>query len=191
MLLALGPVQLDAADSVVIFGIAEAGGLEGRPRASTSCDLVWLRGTVTPEQVSVARQLYDVPVGVDVDDVDLLPELAECGAVAAELRSPNPTSFTVALERGLTLWCTAADAKRAAAAGYEPSRIVVEAGAGPGVPGVTQYVDGPGGWGSVFAAVVSGARVVRTTDVRSVRRVVAVTDRLLAIDHRRHRTVTE
>ena len=173
MLLALHPLLLEAAARTIVVGV-----LDGSARASIAgADAVWL-DSPTAEQVASAVRDTRLPVGVTVDDVSALDGLLAAGATAVECGSPGIVE--VARDRGLSLWCPATQADRAIAIGLPAERIVSELGSSGGatVVGTTVAGDGPGTWGAVVRAVHGGARVVRTTDVRSVRRVVTVMDRL-------------
>lgn len=173
MLLALGPLLLDTAARTVVVGVLDGAG----PGAAVGADAVWLRRPTADQVASVSRDT-GLPVGVTVDDVTALDELVAAGAVAIECVSL--ATVDVALGRQLTMWCSPVQADRAIGAGVPVERIVcepAEAGA-PTVVGATIAGDGPCAWGEVLRVADAGARVVRTTDVRSVRRVVTVIDRL-------------
>ena len=177
MLTVPDPTRVDATPRTVIVGLVEAAALEAVEQAATGADALWLR-SATPEQVAAAIRATGLPVGVTSDDVTALEELVDAGAVALE--SATEGALALAAARGLTAWCRPAQGDGALARGVSVAKVVVE-----GRTGVTVAGDGPAAWGAVVRAVHGGATVLRTTDVRSVRRVVAVTDRLVSARHRR------
>ena len=172
MLLALGPLLLDTTVRTVVVGLVDEAG----PASCAGADAVWL-GSPTPRQVASTGRATGLPVGVTVEDVDGLDDLVAAGAVAVECGVPEAVSAARDLQ--LTMWCRSGQAERATAAGVAPEHIVrTAADVAAGVVGLTVDGDGPHTWGEVVRATHAGARVVRTTDVRSVRRVVTVMDRL-------------
>lgn len=173
MLLALGPLLLDTTVRAVVVGVLDGTG----PASIAGADAVWLRRPTADQVVATSRDT-GLPVGVTVDDVAALEDLVAAGAVAVECDSPG--AIDAALDRQVTMWCPPAQADRAIGGGVPAERLVRESGdAGAAtVVGVTIAGHGPRTWGEVAGAVHAGARVVRTTDVRSVRRVVTVMDQL-------------
>jgi hypothetical protein len=174
VLLALGPLQLDTASRTVVVGLAD----RLHDPTPAGADAAWLAAPTAERVATLAGA--GLPVGVTVVDVAMLPELVHAGAVA--VAGPDGAVVDAAVDLALTLWCTPAQAARAATAGVPPDRVVCEPG-DPGaapVAGTTVEGDGPAAWGQVIRHVLAGARVVRTTDVASVRRVVTVLDRLVA-----------
>jgi hypothetical protein len=180
VLLALGPLQLDTTVRTVVVGVVDGADLTGVAQPVNGADALWLRAPCTPEQAAVVCRDGGLPVGVTVDDLEMLDELVAAGAVAIE--STSPDAVAAAAARRLSLWCTPAQAHQARRAGVDGAHIVQEPGApdAGGVPGTTVEGYGPATWGAVARAVHDGCRAVRTVDVRSVRRVVTVADRLLA-----------
>lgn len=184
MLLALGTPQLDPTARAVVVALVTGAGADCVTVAAAGADALWLGPTATPSEVAQVTRRVGVPVGVTVADLEGLEPLVASGAVAVESASPQIVD-QVAVS-SLVLWCDRAIADDAVAAGVPGPRIVCEGG-GPGVHGVTVIGQGPAAWGAVVQAVQAGARVVRTTDPKAVRRVVTVTDRLLAAQ-RTHRS---
>ena len=178
MLLALGPLQLDTTARTVVVGLVASADPACVEQASVGADALWFQRASTA-QVADAGRRSGLPVGVTVEHLDLLAELAGAGAVAVELASADLDVAHAARLDDLGLWCTPAQARRALEVGVSPDRVVTEGG-GAGVPGATVPGDGPATWGAVLRTVEGGARVVRTTDVAAVRRVVTVVDRLAA-----------
>lgn len=179
MLLALGPLQLDTAVRTVVVGVVTGSAPAAVEHAATGADAVWLCDAAPAGQVAQLCRETGLPIGVTVDDLDLdlLDELVAAGAAAIE--SGSPGAVEAAAVRRLAMWCDPVQADRARQAGIPAERLVCEAApGGTGVPGATVAGAGPATWGAVVRAVHDGARVVRTADVRSVRRVVTVTDRL-------------
>jgi hypothetical protein len=174
VLLALGPLQLDATDRTVVVGVATRSGTV--EHAAGGADAVWLCAGATAGRVDQLRRGTGLPIGVTVEDLDGLDELVAAGAVALE--SGSPGAVASAIRRGLALWCDPAQAAQARQAGVPEELVICEGAPGPGVPAATLAGTGPGTWGAAARAVHDGARVVRTADVRSVRRVVTVADRL-------------
>lgn len=172
MLPALGPTLLDAHVRAVVIGVVEGSSPASVERASTGADGLWLR-SATPDDVERVRRAAGLPVGVTADDVAELEDLVAAGATGVECRTDGAADL--AASSGLVLWCTPAQAAAALAAGVAEAHLVVEGRSGATVPG-----EGPAAWGGVVRAVAGGATVVRSTDTRSVRRVVTVTDRLRA-----------
>ena len=184
MLLALGPLQLDTTVRTVVVGVdTGTGPVE---HAASGADAVWLCDGATAGRLEQLRQATGLPIGVSVEDLDRLDELVAAGAVALE--SGSVGAVEAAAHQGLTLWCDPAQAEQARRAGVPRERLVCEpAAGGSAVPGATVAGTGPATWGAVARVVHDGARVVRTTDARSVRRVVTVADRLRAAHLARHR----
>jgi hypothetical protein len=184
VLLALGPLQLDTTMRTVVIGVADSPDDACVDLATAGADAVWLRGAATVAQVRAAAERCARPIGVTVDDLDRAAELEAAGAAAVEVRSPDADADVAGLgsRPGLSLWCVPDVARRALDAGVAPERLIIEGGSwdGPGVVGATVVRDGPATWGSVVHALLEGAGAVRTTDARSVRRVVTVADRLLS-----------
>ena len=180
MLLALGQLQLDTAARTAVIGLVDSLDRGCIEAVASGADAVWLRCGATPAQVSEAAERGRRPVGLTVDALVRSAELAAAGAVAVEARDVDVAE--VAAVRELSLWCTPEVARLALEAGVAPDRLIVEGGAwtGPGVVGRTVGGDGPSAWGAVVRAVRDGVGAVRTTDTRAVRRVVTVTDRLVA-----------
>lgn len=177
MLLALGPLQLDTTVRTVVVGVLDGVAPGAMAGAAAGADAVWFLSSPSPQQVRAATGETGLPVGVTGDAE--LQDLVSAGAVAIECGPAD--AVDVAAQLGLTIWCGASRVDQALAAGVPRARIVSEPGAdGSTVAGATVTGAGPGTWGEVIRAVHGGARVVRTTDVRSVRRVVTVADRLLA-----------
>ena len=188
MLLALGPLLLDTTVRTVVVGVLDGIAPASMARAAAGADVVWLRSSPTPDQVGSAGRETGLPVGV-TDVTGALDDLVAAGAVAIECGSSG--AVDVAAHCGLTMWCLPSQVERALAAGVPRERIISEpVGDGATVAGATIGGAGPGTWGEVVRAVQGGARVVRTTDVRAVRRVVTVTDRLLAARRPADRPVT-
>lgn len=173
MLLALGPLLLDTTVRTVVVGVLDGTG----PASIAGADAVWLRHP-TVDQVVATSRATGLPVGVTVDDVAALDDLVAAGAVAIECDSPG--AIDVALDRQVTMWCPGPQADRATEAGVPAERVVREPGAAGDATsvGVTVTGHGPRTWGEAVRAGHGGARVVRTADVRSLRRVVTVMDRL-------------
>lgn len=182
MLLAIGPLQLDTTVRTVVVGMVGAVDARSVDDALACADAVWLLEPRSADEVTAACQ-RGRPVGVTVEDLGLLEELVAAGAVAVE--SASPGAVDAVAHHGVALWSDPELARRAIDAGVPPERLVTERG-GPGVHGATVAGVGPAVWGEVVRALLDGARVVRTTDVRAVRRVAAVTDRLVTA-----RTATE
>lgn len=180
MLLALGPLQLDTRGRTVVVGLPEGADQTSVAIAAAGADALWLRSP-TAAQVAAATQHTGLAVGVTVADPGSLDDLVRAGAVAVECAST--VAVDAALARHLALWCPPSQAVHAVAAGVPPERVVCEPGAtgATTVPGVTVAGTGPPVWGEVVRAAMAGARVVRTSDVRSVRRVVTVVDRLVTV----------
>lgn len=177
MLLALGPLLLDTTDRTVVVGVLDGVAPGPMATASAGADVVWLHSP-SPEHVQMASRETGLPVGVS-DDVDALDELVAAGAVAVECSSSG--AIGLALRGEVALWCAPGQARQALGAGVPPERIISEPGdGGRSVAGATVAGEGPGTWGEVVRAVHAGAGIVRTTDVRAVRRVVTVADRLRA-----------
>ena len=177
MLTVPDPTVVDAPRRTLVIGLVEVPTSEALQQAATGADALWLR-SATPDQVAAAVRATGLPVGVTSDDVTALEELVDAGAVAVE--SAAEDALALAAARGLTVWCSQTQAQGALPRGVSETLIVVEGRTGVTVAGV-----GPAAWGAVVRAVHGGAAVLRTADVRSVRRVVAVTDRLLDARHRR------
>lgn len=174
MLLALGPLQLDTASRTVVVGLAD----RLHDPTLAGADAAWLAAPTADRVAALAGA--GLPVGVTVADVAMLPELVHAGAVA--VAGPEDDVVDAAADLALTLWCSSAQAAHAATVGVPPDRVVCEPG-DPGtapVAGTTVEGEGPAAWGQVVRHVLAGARVVRTQDVASVRRVVTVLDRLAA-----------
>lgn len=187
MLLALGPLLLDTTDRTVVVGVLDGIAPGSMATAAAGADVVWLRSP-SPEHVGTASRETGLPVGV-TDDVDALDDLVAAGAVVVECNSSG--AIGLALRGDVALWCAPPQAQQALGAGVPRDRIISEPGeVGRSVIGATVHGDGPGAWGEVVRAVRAGAGVVRTTDVRSVRRVVTVADRLRAARPTADRTVT-
>lgn len=183
MLLALGPLQLDATDRTVVVGVVTRSGTV--EHAVAGADAVWLCDDATAGRVEQLRRGTGLPVGVTVEDLDRLDELVAAGVVALETGSPD--AVEAAVRHRLTLWGDPSQAARARGADVPEELIVCQGAPGPGVPAATLAGTGPGTWGAAARAVHDGVRVVRTTDARSVRRVVTVADRL----RRAHRAGTQ
>ena len=187
MLLALGPLLLDTTDRTVVVGVLDGIAPGSMASAAAGADVVWLRAP-SPEHVETVGRETGLPVGV-TDDVGALDDLVAAGAVAVECSSSG--AIGLALRGEVALWCAPSQARQALGAGVPPERIVSEPGdRGRSVVGATVAGQGPGTWGEVVRALHGGAGVVRTTDVRAVRRVVSVADRLRAARPSSDRTVT-
>lgn len=174
MLLALGPLQLDTASRTIVVGLAD----RLHDPTLAGADAAWLAAPTADRVATLAGA--GLPVGVTVADLAMLGELVHAGAVA--VACPDDDVVDAAVDLALTLWCSPAQAARATAVGVPPDRVVCEPG-NPGtapVAGTTVAGEGPAAWGQVVRHVLAGARVVRTQDVASVRRVVTVLDRLVA-----------
>lgn len=182
MLLAPGPLQRDATAPTVVVGLADGPGRLDVARVAPGADVVWLGRPATAAQVQEVAARSGRPVGITLDGPAPLAELRAAGAVAVELGAGDVDLPEVVAVDGLGLWCGPATARRALDAGLAPDRLIVEGGpwTGPGETGATVPGAGPSAWGAALRAVLGGAGVVRTTDVRALRRVVAVTDRLVA-----------
>lgn len=177
MLLALGPLVVDTTVRTVVVGV-----LDGSSAAQTpslpGADAAWLTSP-TAEAVASMLDATGLPVGVTVHDPSTLDGLVSAGAVAVECGSV--AALDEAAHGEVALWCSPDQVDRALAAGAPPERIVCDPGdARIPTAGATVAGRGPAAWGEVARAVHGGARVVRTGDVRSVRRVVTVLDRLAA-----------
>lgn len=181
MLLALGPLVVDTTVRTVVVGV-----LDGSSAAQTpslpGADAAWLTSP-TAEAVASMLDATGLPVGVTVHDPSTLDGLVSAGAVAVECGSV--AALDEAAHREVALWCSPDQVDRALAAGAPPERIVCDPGdaritTAGATAGATVAGRGPAAWGEVARAVHGGARVVRTGDVRSVRRVVTVLDRLAA-----------
>lgn len=177
MLPALGPVTIPPAGRTVVIGVPADSGRAAVERAAAGADAVWLRLPTTPDRVATLRQESGLPVGVTTDGIAGLGALVAAGAVALECGADG--AFALAAEAHVAVWCAPDQAEAALRAGVPAAHLIVE-GAGGGVQGATVEGAGPAAWGAVVRAVRDGALVVRTTDARSVRRVLAVTDRLRA-----------
>ena len=187
MLLALGSLLLDTTDRTVVVGVLDGIAPGSMAQAAAGADVVWLRSP-SPEHVGTARRETGLPVGV-TDEVAALDDLVAAGAVAVECLSAE--ALDLARLADVALWCTPSRAGQALSSGVPPERIISEPGHGATtVAGATVAGEGPGAWGEVVRAVRAGAGVIRTTDVRSVRRVVTVADRLRAARPSADRTVT-
>lgn len=174
MLLAIGSSLLDTTVRTVVVGLLDGAG----PTSIAGADALWLPSP-TPERVAATSRDTGLPVGVTLDDLGALGELVAAGAVAIECASL--AAIAAARDLQLTMWCSSGQAARAVDAGVAPERIVREQGWGVATAvGVSVVGHGPGTWGEVVRATRAGARVVRTTDVAAVRRVVSVLDRLAA-----------
>jgi hypothetical protein len=186
VLLALGPLLLDTTDRTVVVGMLDGIAPGAMAKAAAGADVVWLRSP-SPEHVGTAGRETGLPVGV-TDDVGALGDLVAAGAVAVECDAADAVDH--ALRNGVTLWCGPVQAGQALAAGVARDRIISEPGdGGRAVIGATVVGAGPGTWGHVVRMLGAGAGVVRTTDVRAVRRVVTVADRLRAARPSVDRTV--
>lgn len=165
------PTVMDPRLRTVVIGLVDEPGHAALERAAKA-DALWLR-SATSDEVAAVTRTSQLPVGATAGDLGLLEELVAAGAVAVECAAEG--AVELAASRGLMLWCDPGQVDQAVAAGVPAARLVVEARNGATVAG-----EGPAAWGAVVRAVQGGATAVRTTDVRSVRRVVAVTDRLRA-----------
>lgn len=188
MLLALGPLQLDTAVRTAVVGLTDSLAPGDIERAAVGADLLWLR-RVGGSGVTEAARRSGLPVGVTDPEACSLDELIEAGAVAVERTSGDLDVADLARLDRIGLWCGPDVARQALAAGVACERLVVEGASSSDevAGGTTLAGDGPAVWGAVIRAVLGGSVVVRTTDPRSVRRVVAVTDRL----QRAHRARAE
>lgn len=187
MLLALGPLLLDTTDRTVVVGVLDGIAPGSMATAAAGADVVWLCSP-SPDHVETASSETGLPVGV-TDDVDALDDLVAAGAVVVECSSSG--AIGLALRGEVALWCAPDQTRQALGAGVPPERIISEPGdGGRSVAGATVAGEGPGTWGEVVRAVHAGAGVIRTTDVRAVRRVVTVADRLRAARPSADRTVT-
>lgn len=187
MHLALGSTQLDLTRRAAVVGLVEPGAdaAESVRRAisvrDAGADVVWLRrapGTPVDEVVGRVALALDCPVGVDAVDRAEVDALAGAGAVLVGLASGRPDAIAAAAEHGLTVYL---DGTPGTSVGLAPSRLVVEGHLGDdtAIHGCTVRGTGPATWGRVVVALQAGALVIRTVDVGAVRRVAAVTARLL------------
>lgn len=176
---ALGPLPLDSMVRTVVVGVLGDGPPGEVTRWATRGDAVWLGSNPTPAQVAAVRSGTGLPVGATIEEPAQLGALVDAGIAAVECTAPAAVAAVLAAD--LFLWCGPEQAAQALAAGVPSERIVCEGDrVGAAQAGVTVAGDGPAAWGQVVRAVHAGAKVVRSSDVGSVRRVVAVLDRIAA-----------
>ena len=187
MHLALGSTQLDLTRRAAVVGLVEPGAdAADTVRRATAlrdagADVVWLRRpptTPVDEVVGPVALALGSPVGADAVDRAEVDALAAAGAVLVGLASGRPDALARAEEHGLTVYL---DGTPGTSVGLAPSRLVVEGhlGDATAIHGCTVHGAGPATWARVVVALQAGALVVRTVDVKAVRRVATVTARLL------------
>lgn len=193
MHLALGSQQLDLTARSVVVGLLEPADpprsldVDAIRLVDDGADAVWVAaGASTIADVAALVPRLDRAVGADVADAGAVDELAAAGVAAVGVPADRPDVLDAAARRGMTVLIGGPGqvvdaARRARGAGLAESRLVLDDvadGAGLGVGGITAGGAGPATWGAVAAALERGAGVVRTVDVRSVRRVATVVARL-------------
>lgn len=170
MHLVLGSQRIDLRDRTVVVAL-----VEGAPVPVAGADAVWARSSHCDRALVAAA---GVPVGADAVDADEVERLAAAGVAVVALGSPGGDALAAARAHELSVLVPSLPAP----GGLEPVRVLVESCAPVDGAVACCTVDGtgPAAWARAVGAVGTGVRVVRTSDVRSVRRAVTVADRLVA-----------
>lgn len=188
MHLALGTTQLDLTPRAAVVGLVEPGldAAHAVRRTSELCaagaDAVWLRRSSQAPVTDLVAEIVTTigcPLGVDAFDRGDVQAVAGAGAALVGLASGRPDAIAAAEEHGLAVYL---DGTPGTSLGLAPSRLVVEGhlGEDTAIHGCTVRGEGPATWARAVVALRAGALVLRTVDVRAVRRVATVTARLLA-----------
>lgn len=169
MHLVLGSQRIDLRDRTVVVAV-----VDGAPMAVAGADAVWARSECCDRDLVAAA---GVPVGADAADAADVARLADAGVALVGLPSNDDEARAVAAARDLSVLLRAVPLP----GDIDEPRVLVEACTPVDGAVACCTVDGrgPAAWARAVGAVEAGVRVVRTGDVRSVRRALTVADRLV------------
>ena len=170
MRFALGPDAYDLTSRCLVIATLPATDLDaaaGLVAASAGADVIEV---TDPDAVTaLAAVLPGVPLAISSDRLDAVEAAYQAGAVLGTC--PDPAALALAARTGASVIVD--DPAAALAAGIPPDRIALDTppAAAGAHPVLVTVPPGPDGIAPTAVAVIGGARLIRTSDPRTARRV--------------------